>query len=127
MSIPASIKILIQAYLGYCVTQTRTSTPGYIVERACREELVTSRTENKVQNFNFCFQSSAWHRPRLSLAASPGSPKKAKKKSAGGRAFGVCAPRLWNALPVSLRNIQIYNSFKSVLKTHLFNEAFQQF
>jgi hypothetical protein len=41
-----------------------------------RSSLVTSRTENKVQNFNFCFQSSAWHRPRLSLAASPGSPKK---------------------------------------------------
>jgi hypothetical protein len=52
--------------------------------------------------------------------------KRAQKVTAGNRAFGVCAPQLWNALPISMRSpLQSFNDFKNVLKTHLFTEAFK--
>ena len=38
----------------------------------------------------------------------------------GDRAFCVAGPRLWNTLPVSIRNIETVNVFKSRLKTYLF-------
>ena len=41
------------------------------------------------------------------------------------RAFGVCAPRMWNDLPRSVREKESLETFKSALKTHLFRIAFQ--
>jgi len=46
-------------------------------------------------------------------------------KQTGGRAFSVCAPVIWNALPLTLRRCANINTFKTKLKTHLFKEAFQ--
>ena len=43
----------------------------------------------------------------------------------GDRAFAVCAPVLWNRLPLDLRALKNIDSFKTGLKTHLFNIAFQ--
>jgi hypothetical protein len=37
--------------------------------------------------------------------------------TAGNRAFGVCAPQLWNALPISMRSLHSFKDFKNVLKT----------
>ncbi|KAI5087761.1 hypothetical protein C0J45_22250, partial [Silurus meridionalis] len=45
--------------------------------------------------------------------------------SAGGRAFSVIAPILWNSLPIALRTITTLTEFKSRLKTHLFNLHYQ--
>ena len=42
------------------------------------------------------------------------------KKCAGDRAFSVIAPRLWNLLPVSIKNVTSQQSFKSMLKDYLF-------
>jgi len=42
----------------------------------------------------------------------------------GGRAFEVCAPNLWNSLPLSVRQIKSVGAFKSNLKTHFFKLAF---
>ena len=42
----------------------------------------------------------------------------------GDRALSVAGPKLWNALPRELRFCESLDSFKSKLKTHLFNEAF---
>ena len=42
------------------------------------------------------------------------------KRCAGDRAFSVVAPRLWNKLPVDIRNATSLNVFKSLLKTYLF-------
>ncbi|KAL3042933.1 hypothetical protein OYC64_020783 [Pagothenia borchgrevinki] len=36
-----------------------------------------------------------------------------------------CPPTLWNSLPAEIRNAPSLNIFKSTLKTHLFNKAFQ--
>ena len=47
---------------------------------------------------------------------------KSNLKFGGDRAFSVCAPKLWNKLPNSLRSCSDINSFKRRLKTHLFNE-----
>ena len=38
----------------------------------------------------------------------------------GDRAFSVCAPRLWNSLPLQLRTESSLTTFKSQLKKHLF-------
>ena len=43
---------------------------------------------------------------------------------AGERAFGVCAPRLWNDLPTGITYSATLTQFKSRLKTHLFKRAF---
>jgi hypothetical protein len=42
----------------------------------------------------------------------------------GGRAFAVCAPRMWNALPESLRQCTSLEGFKKGLKTYLFRECY---
>ena len=42
----------------------------------------------------------------------------------GRRAFSVCAPELWNSLPRELLLIGNFVSFKSKLKTFLFNDYF---
>ena len=42
----------------------------------------------------------------------------------GARAFATTAPKLWNKLPPSIRNINTTSSFKRALKTYLFKEAF---
>ena len=38
--------------------------------------------------------------------------------------FSVSAPILWNSLPEEIRNCHSIETFKSLLKTHLFNDAF---
>ncbi|XP_072036713.1 uncharacterized protein [Amphiura filiformis] len=44
----------------------------------------------------------------------------------GDRSFEVGAPKLWNRLPVALRTCDNIATFKSGLKTHLYNEAFKE-
>ena len=40
--------------------------------------------------------------------------------SSGDNAFMVFAPKLWNALPLPIRQAPSLETFKKVLKTHLF-------
>ena len=47
-----------------------------------------------------------------------------KTKSYGDRSFSACAPRLWNNLPDHIRNADNINSFKTKLKTYLFDAAY---
>ena len=42
----------------------------------------------------------------------------------GDRTFSVYAPQVCNALPVSLRMINVFNTFKVSLKTYLFRKFF---
>ena len=48
-----------------------------------------------------------------------------KLESGGGRSFSVCAPRLWNKLPLDLRTCESLPAFKSQLKTFLFRECYE--
>ena len=47
-----------------------------------------------------------------------------KRKTLRHRSFSNSGPVLWNALPVGLRVITNYGTFKSRLKTFLFKQAF---
>jgi len=42
----------------------------------------------------------------------------------GHRAFSVCGPTIWNSLPKTLRLTDNFAQFRRLLKTHLFNLAF---
>ena len=44
--------------------------------------------------------------------------------SYGERSFSVAGPRLWNSLPVDIRNTVKIASFKKSLKTHLFKKCY---
>ncbi len=46
------------------------------------------------------------------------------KSTKGGRTFSYLAPKLWNSLPDNVRGSDTLSLFKSVLKTHLFSQAF---
>ena len=60
----------------------------------------------------------------LSLLHVPRS----NQKSCGDRAFAVAAPRLWNALPIQMRQPgTALDTFKRSLKTLLFRQAFYRF
>ena len=45
--------------------------------------------------------------------------------SYGERAFSVAAPKLWNRLPLILRQQEQYGAFKARLKTHLFKMSYK--
>ena len=45
-------------------------------------------------------------------------------KTYGQRAFSVCAPSLWNSLPLEIRISQTTDNFKSSLKTYLLKKYF---
>ena len=49
---------------------------------------------------------------------------KTKLKTFGDKAFSVCAPRLWNSLPLYLKTAASLNDFKSLLKTYLFTDCY---
>ncbi len=46
------------------------------------------------------------------------------KSTKEGRTFSYLAPKLWNSLPDNVRGSDTLSLFKSVLKTHLFSQAF---
>ena len=46
------------------------------------------------------------------------------KTSFGDRRFGVCAPREWNNLPISIRQSNTVILFKSSLKAYVFREYY---
>ena len=47
------------------------------------------------------------------------------KSTLGDRAFSASAPKTWNTLPANIRSQTDLNTFKSMLKTYYFREAFQ--
>ena len=48
----------------------------------------------------------------------------ARRKTLGDRSFAVNGPQQWNKLPVTLRNLPSYASFRRELKTYLFRRSF---
>ena len=46
-------------------------------------------------------------------------------KSYGDRSFSFAAPKEWNDLPLTIKLAPTVSTFKSKLKTHLFNECFK--
>ena len=52
------------------------------------------------------------------------APNAITKKTLGDRAYMCAAPKQWNSLPYHVRNEIDFSKFKILLKTHLFNLAF---
>ena len=46
-------------------------------------------------------------------------------KTVGDRAFSAAAPKLWNKLPAIIQRAPSCSSFKTQLKTHLFERAYK--
>lgn len=68
------------------------------------------------------------YRPTRSLRSADKlllSVPKTKRKLKGDRAFAVAAPKLWNELPLFIRQASSLPVFKSLLKTHLYALAFE--
>ena len=42
-----------------------------------------------------------------------------------GRTFVIAAPKLWNMLPFEARNYRSIGTFKTIIKTFLFKQAFE--
>ena len=51
-------------------------------------------------------------------------PRIITKKTLGDGSFMASAPKLWNRLPSNIRAVNAPNCFKTLLKTHLFRQAF---
>ena len=71
----------------------------------------------------------SWYEPKRNLRSASlfqlaETYVRGSKASFRGRAFQHCAPALWNRLPLHVRSCKTIVSFKSSLKTFLFNEAF---
>ena len=49
-----------------------------------------------------------------------------KNKTFASRSFSVYAPTKWNKLPNTISNEHNFDKFKKILKTHLFNQAYNQ-
>lgn len=67
------------------------------------------------------------HQPARSLRSQSGlllDIPRSRTVTYGNRAFQVAAPVLWNKLPISMRSITTLGSFKSTLKTYMFQEAY---
>ena len=47
-------------------------------------------------------------------------PSITTQRTPGDRAFSAAEPRLWNNLPLDIRNEKSFTRFKCLLKTHLF-------
>ena len=65
---------------------------------------------------------------RYSLRSNDGilllAPRHITRKTLGDRAFVAAAPKVWNNLPLCIRNEDNFTRFKNLLKTHYFTEAF---
>ena len=64
-------------------------------------------------------------KPRLLRSSSLNNLHVPKARTTwGARAFAVSAPSLWNTLPNKLKQSNSITTFRKLLKTHLFGEAF---
>ena len=69
------------------------------------------------------------YQPSRSLRSSDShllTVPKTKKKSYGDRAFKNAAPKLWNTMPLDIRQCESFYSFKSKLKQYLYKESFKR-
>ena len=97
--------------------------------------------EHKINYKNLLLAYKAQHGmapPYLSSLLSPYKPGRSLRSEVkhllktpryrlegfGKRCFGHAAPSLWNTLPISIKCAQSIDTFKSSLKTHLFNVAY---
>ena len=62
--------------------------------------------------------------PSMHLGVLLQGPSLRFNSTLGDRAFSASAPKTWNALPANIRSQTDFNTFKTMLKTYYFREAF---
>ena len=72
----------------------------------------------------FSIKSNSLYNLRSTGKLSLDHPKGKMLTTLGAKSFSAAAPKLWNGLPVELRQATSLNSFKSRLKTYLFKKYF---
>ena len=72
------------------------------------QDLVSLRSSSSARSLRSSSSMQLIHGPRT-------------KTRYGDRAFSFIAPTLWNKLPPHIQNAPSIESFKTLLKTHLFN------
>ena len=82
--------------------------PKYLIELLCSK--ATNRTLRSSESTVGCFDVPF-----------------NKNKTFSDRSFSTIGPKLWNELPIHVRNSHSINSFKKDLKAHLFREFFALF
>ena len=126
----------LQNYAGRLITGDSRDVPSCIVLRKLHWLPIKARIQYKI--LLLTFKAINNHGPKymknmLSIqinvrntrSSSHGlrlMEQRSNLKYGGDRAFSVCAPKLWNRLPCSLRSCSNVESFKRQLKTHLFKE-----
>ena len=88
--------------------------------------LITYKASNN-QALTYISELITPHRPPRSLPSSNKNlliTPRFHTQSYGERSFAVAAPRLWNGLPLELKNAETQKLFKSRLKTHLFRKYY---
>ena len=83
----------------------------YFIEPVTQSQLVQSANGRRQRTENLI---------KIMLQA----PNVTTKKTLGDRTYMCAAPKLWNSLPYHVRNKIYFSKFKILLKTHLFNLAF---
>ena len=51
-------------------------------------------------------------------------PALKSRKTLGDQSFSMAPPKLWNELPMDIRNLNSINKLKTAIKTYLFRQAF---
>ena len=72
----------------------------------------------------FSIKSNSLYNLRSTGKLSLDHPKGKMLTTLGAKSFSAAAPKLWNGLPVELRQATSLNSLKSRLKTYLFKKYF---
>ena len=128
-------KFLYVWYIDYCINWTEVSLSA---------DVKPSQSHRIVSNANLRFKLACLvhkilntgHPPYLTELLQYYKPSRSTRSSAshllsvprhnlsfGARTFRVAAPKIWNSIPLHIRQSQTYSSFRRHLKTHYFISA----
>ena len=102
LPIPARIDFKIILLVFKCLTN---KAPAYL------QSLISRKTTNRA-GLRSCKDTKKLEVPFTS------------RRTFADRSFSVYGPKIWNELPDHIRNIDKIDNFKSMVKTHLFNKAY---
>ncbi len=99
--------------------------PQYICDMfVVRSDRYASRSSTSIQDISFVNGNVASEIESSHVVCL--TVPKTQRETFMERSLPVAGPLLWNALPENLRSVKDLESFKKMLKTHLFKSAFNQ-
>ena len=91
--------------------------------------IVTYKAKNNLAPGYVSDMTEAYNRPKLNMTLRSSKQNRldekwSKHKRSGDRAYSVCGPKLWNLVPLKIRELSTVELFKKELKTNLFKKVF---